>query len=129
MRRSRPGRVLAAKENVMTGFTRSLGLTLAIALTLGLATTASAAPAPDAAAVELVNRNFAAIAKGKTKTARALWAKEAYVELTDALGNPTKELTIDTALPRWVKHRKNLQWTIGRTEATFDGGFDVYVTV
>lgn len=78
---------------------------------------------------EVVEAHFAAVARGDSKAARALWDPKAKIRSLDGTGKVVRTLGLRKALRRWIEKREGMSWKIGLITEQTGGAFDVQVAV
>ena len=111
-------------------------IVLAASLALGTATlvaqprdaAACGDISPEQRARWVVEAHFASLADGKAKDVRAQWSERAAILSIAADGTKTHR-TLAKALPRWMKARKSLSWTVTGAVQRSDGAVEVTAEV
>ncbi len=85
--------------------------------------------AAEAAARAAVEAHFAALAKGDAKAVRKVWAPTAVISSFSVDGKVTRTERLGKALPRWLRAREGLTWTVNDAYAAGDGTISITVDV
>jgi hypothetical protein len=126
----------------------SLSRILTVALASLTLTFAAAAPARDAEACggympektaaqiqqesdasDAVHAHFKALAKGDARAVRKQWAVGAKITAFDRQGVALRTEKLGKALPRWIKAREGLEYTITNAYQTADGAVTIVAHV
>ena len=111
-------------------------IVLAAALALGTATlvaqprdaAACGDISPEQRARWVVEAHFASLAEGNAKNVRAQWWDRAAI-ISIAPNGAKTHRTLAKALPRWMKARRSLQWTVTGAVQRSDGAVAVTAEV